>query len=333
MKSVLIEGWLPGHDRDGTDISMRQRKAIDRMNPRSAAGAARTLAVVVHLLMATGSVMQPASAETPPTPSPPLMKEEERLPYLHKLKAFLEADPLDIAEFKRQFDVKLAQSAEIVTSNTTYTVFDTAGSPQPARRAFEPAADGKPLPPKNSAAARYWPPAFKNFLDQSLAIFLRGGKEPSIVDIEDLLKIRLVPVFRPSRVDSILHEYIVQDWPLHTKPTHGEKQQLVVLRSASANFNSWQIKVFLDAEFYCVNPYEIAIYLGEEFFEDDTRMHVEKRDAWPFSYTWGMFKRGSQGEHVSRSVQFTTPRQESGKPHIDPGCIGSIALNGRFNKE
>lgn len=35
-----------------------------------------------------------------------IMPLEERLPYLRKLKAFLEADPLDMAEFERQFEVK-----------------------------------------------------------------------------------------------------------------------------------------------------------------------------------------------------------------------------------
>ena len=37
----------------------------------------------------------------------PIMLIEERLSYLRKLKAFLEADPLDMAEFERQFDLKL----------------------------------------------------------------------------------------------------------------------------------------------------------------------------------------------------------------------------------
>lgn len=37
----------------------------------------------------------------------PVMPVEDRLPYLRKLKAFLEEDPLDMAEFERQFDLKL----------------------------------------------------------------------------------------------------------------------------------------------------------------------------------------------------------------------------------
>lgn len=40
-------------------------------------------------------------------PLTPVMPVEERLPYLRKLKAFLEEDPLDMAEFERQFDLKL----------------------------------------------------------------------------------------------------------------------------------------------------------------------------------------------------------------------------------
>lgn len=40
-------------------------------------------------------------------PLTPVMPVEERLPYLRKLKAFLEEDPLNMAEFERQFDLKL----------------------------------------------------------------------------------------------------------------------------------------------------------------------------------------------------------------------------------
>lgn len=43
---------------------------------------------------------------TEPTQAVTIMPVEDRLPYLRKLKAFLEADPLDMAEFERQFDVK-----------------------------------------------------------------------------------------------------------------------------------------------------------------------------------------------------------------------------------
>lgn len=88
---------------------MQQRKTLDRMYPRIVFFAARRLALVIlaSLLIGIGGSLQTVWAQTPATPNPPLMKEEERLPYLRKLKAFLEADPLDIAEFERQFEVKL----------------------------------------------------------------------------------------------------------------------------------------------------------------------------------------------------------------------------------
>lgn len=40
-------------------------------------------------------------------PLTPVILVEDRLPYLRKLKAFLENDPLNIAEFERRFDLKL----------------------------------------------------------------------------------------------------------------------------------------------------------------------------------------------------------------------------------
>lgn len=53
------------------------------------------------------AVAPDAQARAPKTAQlAPIMPVEDRLPYLRKLKAFLEADPLDMAEFERQFDVK-----------------------------------------------------------------------------------------------------------------------------------------------------------------------------------------------------------------------------------
>lgn len=59
----------------------------------------------------------------------PVMPVEERLPYLRKLKAFLEADPLDMAEFERQFYVKF----ECRTWRSTGRICDyrTAGARWP----------------------------------------------------------------------------------------------------------------------------------------------------------------------------------------------------------
>lgn len=71
-------------------------------------------AVVTYLLLGNqfASAQSPSSPDTPiaitkAAPSIPVMPLEDRLPYLRKLKTFLEADPLDMAEFERQFDLKL----------------------------------------------------------------------------------------------------------------------------------------------------------------------------------------------------------------------------------
>ena len=61
----------------------------------------------VQAVHAQNTATTEAHATKPNTVQPAaIMPVEERLPYLRKLKAFLEADPLDMAEFERQFEVK-----------------------------------------------------------------------------------------------------------------------------------------------------------------------------------------------------------------------------------
>lgn len=61
----------------------------------------------VQAVHAQNTATTAAHATKPHTVQPvAIMPVEERLPYLRKLKAFLEADPLDMAEFERQFEVK-----------------------------------------------------------------------------------------------------------------------------------------------------------------------------------------------------------------------------------
>lgn len=108
---------------------------------------------------------------------------------------------------------------------------------------------------------------------------------------------------------------------------------LVVLGKPQELLTSWTLGIFLDQNRFCVNPYDIAIYFGEAFSGNDSRLYVQNFDVWPPSYTWGLFKRGSQGEHISKSVWLTTPLQIFNQPHREPGCITGIRIFGKFTKE
>lgn len=214
-----------------------------------------------------------------------------------------------------------------------YTVFDADGFPQPARRAFEPGADGTPLPPQNPEAAKYWPPEFKRFLDAAVPLLKRGGKEPSIEEVEKVLSVRFTPILNPYPGYRVLREYQVSNVQFGPPEPLKLGHYLAVLGNAREPMTSWQMTILMDAKNYCVNPYEIAIYFGEPFSEADERVHVERIDGWPPSYTWGMFKRGSQGVHVSRSTWLYTPHQIFNQSYRDPGCISSFIVFGKFIKE
>lgn len=192
--------------------------------------------------------------------------------------------------------------------------------------------DGASLPPKSTSVASSWPPTFKRFLDEGLAIFTRGGNEPGIAEIEAKLDIRLTPDINIYPSSGILRKYQVSSSAFGLADSALWGQQLVVLGKPNTQQTTWRMKVFLDPKQICVNPYDVAIYLGESFMETDGRVHAKTIDVWPLSYTWGMFKRGSQGEHASKSLSITTAPQLPNQPHTDPDCITSLTLFGKFNK-
>ena len=226
-----------------------------------------------------------------------------------------------------------ATQAPAKAASSDYTVLDADGFPQPARRAFEPGPDGTPLPPKNPDAAKYWPPEFKRFLDSALSLFKRDGKEPSLDEVSEVLNIRLIPLPQLERHDFTQREFSVGGIPFGPPEPMKWGHQLAILDIYRDRVTSWQLDIFFDPLKFCVSPYEAAVYLGESFSESDRRVHVSNRDFWPPSYTWGMFKRGSQGEHLGQSIWFFTPQQEFNKPHRDPGCITRFLIIRRFIKE
>lgn len=94
-----------------------------------------------------------------------------------------------------------------------YTIFDADGFPQPPQRAFEPGPDGTPLPPRNPDAAKYWPPEFKRFLDSAVALIKRGGKEPTVAEVESALNVRLIPQNQLHLANEILRRFGVSNIP------------------------------------------------------------------------------------------------------------------------
>lgn len=223
----------------------------------------------------------------------------------------------------------------VIFPDATYTVFDSDGFPQPARTAYKQGEDGITLPPKSQEAAKYWPPEFRMFFDSALAIFKRGGREPSIEELEQILNIRLslLPETGRSSATTKISEFTVSGITFEPQERTGWEHRFNILENLKTHTSKWQFTVVADPSRFCINPYEIAIYLGEEFSGVDMRLHMENLDAWPPSYKWGLFKRGSQGIHLSNSVWISTQKQIINEPYRDPGCINSLVFFGTFNKK
>lgn len=218
-------------------------------------------------------------------------------------------------------------------ASSPYTIFDAHGFPQPARRAFEPGSDGTPLPARSADAAKHWPPEFKRFLERSFSILKRGGLEPKVAELQEALDVHFESGRNIDPSSGILERYSLRGIQFGPKEPLQWGHELAILGLSKSQGRFWQLKILVDADVYCVNPYEMAIYLGEPFIESDSRLHIASPDVWPPTYTWGMFKRGTQGEHISRSIWITTMKQTPGQPRQEPGCISSFVLFGTFTGE
>lgn len=206
------------------------------------------------------------------------------------------------------------------------------GRPMPARLAFEPGPDGSPLPPRTADAARNWPSEFKTFLDAGLQTLKREGKLPAPEEIAKSLGVQLQENPANQTMSGVLREFRVLDVPFGPADPKDARHALTLVGRANAPNRSWYLHILVDPKRYCINPYEIAIYLGEPFASTDLNPHSIP-DGGPPSYTWGMFKRGRQGTHFAQSLRLATGRQTFGEPARDPSCIGAFSIIGLFTLE
>lgn len=206
------------------------------------------------------------------------------------------------------------------------------GRPMPARLAFEPGPDGSPLPPRTADAAHNWPPEFKTFLDTALQTLKRGGQLPAPEVIAKSLGIQLQENPVDQTMSGVLREFRVLDVPFGPADPKDARHVLTLVGRTNLANRSWHLHILVDPKRYCINPYEIAIYLGEPFFSGTQEPHAIP-DWWPKSYTWGMFKRGYQGVHIAPSLWLSTGRQPYGSTTTEPNCIGAFIIIRQFTLE
>lgn len=228
-----------------------------------------------------------------------------------------------LAMFANADDIKTKSSPSPEPNQDSQSIFFQAIAPE---------KDGEKLPNKTTEAARYWPQPFKDFLDAGVQIFQNGKPAPEISEIESLLKIQIQAKNEIPGQQLLVKNFRVDGWPFGATDLSLSHGQFSIISRQSDPFTEYALSLPIDNEKYCINPYDVAIYLGTEFAEGDLRLHASSSDTHPPSYSWGMFKRGSQGIHMSTSIWITTPKQRS-REHQDFPCITSVRLAGKFIKE
>jgi hypothetical protein len=225
-----------------------------------------------------------------------------------------------------------AESANLPTTFPASTAID-GGAPKLMQEVFAPGPDGSPLPARTAEAARNWPSEFKHFLDTALQILKSDGPFPTAKQIADGLGIQLqeIPAYRTS--GGVLREFRVVGVPFGpTDPNEARHSLVLVGGRPTLPSHSWHLHVLMDQKRLCINPYEVAIYLGEPFTSTNFNPHSIP-DGGPPSYTWGLFKRGMQGTHLSKSIRLATGTQTFGEPFRDPSCIRAFSIVGLFTLE
>lgn len=201
-----------------------------------------------------------------------------------------------------------------------------------------PQREGTPLPPRDPRVADHWPPEFKQMIDNLLSLYPRDGKPPSVKEVEKKMGITLTERPLTSGEFDLYKRYTVSGtsdmepslwggWAAGYTISRGDElgrmtQRLTLVTSRS------------QSGFFCLDPYELAVYTGSKFAGFDSSPHATPR-FWPAAYVWGMFERNPAGHYVGErfSVELTQRRDHETRKVVGASCVGAITVLGRYKEE
>jgi hypothetical protein len=215
----------------------------------------------------------------------------------------------------------------------------TTGIPPPP---LVPQPEGTPLPKRDPRIADRWPPEVRRLVDNMLTLYPKtpGARPPTVKEVEQKMGITLTErPLKPGEERTWHKRFVVSGTPYVDPPSipRWGLGQFYGISYASPPGRMRQRLQLVTAPVrsgYCLDPYELAIYTGSTFVNNDTSPHAKVR-SWPPAYVWGMFKWSNTSRYGGQgfSIIVGQDRDPTTRQILSTGCVGAIAVVGNYQEE
>ncbi|WP_442282283.1 hypothetical protein [Variovorax sp. M-6] len=205
-----------------------------------------------------------------------------------------------------------------------------------------PQPEGTPLPPRDPRIAERWPPEIKGLVDNMLALYPKTPDErpPTVKEIEQKMRITLTERPLDDREARFFSkQYVVggtrySDPEVNSLGSFGARYSITRARPPGGMRQHLQLVVSQRQTGFCLDPYELAIYTGQSFVNNDTSPHANVR-SWSPAYVWGMFRWSNTSRYggPTFSLILEQERDPATRQIIGDGCVSEIAVVGNYQDE
>ena len=196
----------------------------------------------------------------------------------------------------------LAMLAGCATAERQATASETASAPF----VLVPGKPGEALPPMNKAVAAKWPPAIRQGIDALVMLKqikpVEGSPATSNEEIERILGVQIVG---DAKEIAWKTTFTVEKWLPEYQTERSARSATLIRNSIDSPYGrSSYISLPIAKEKFCLNPYEVAVYLGSKYkplVSLPPHGSPKPLKMYPEAFEWGMFSRGEILTHISSS--------------------------------
>ncbi|MGO4390595.1 hypothetical protein AB4Z46_04480 [Variovorax sp. M-6] len=205
-----------------------------------------------------------------------------------------------------------------------------------------PQPEGTPLPPRDPRIAERWPPEIKRLVDNMLTLYAKAPDErpPTVKEVEQKMGITLTErPLKPQEARTWHKRFVISGTPYMDPPSMphgglGEFYGISRARPPGGMTQHLQLVTAPARSGYCLDPYELAVYTGSTFVNNDTSPHANVR-SWSPAYVWGMFKWSNTSRYGGPyfSIILGQERDPTTRQILSTGCVSEIAVVGKYQEE
>ena len=152
-----------------------------------------------------------------------------------------------------------------------------------------PQAEGTPLPPRDARIAERWPPEIKQLVDNMLMLYPKTPNERplSVKEVERKMGITLTErPLKPREPIFYSKQYVVSgtryaDPAFADQGAFGARYSITRNSPVGSRTQHLQLVTAPPQSGFCLDPYELAVYTGSTFVNNDTSPHAGRSTLAP----------------------------------------------------